>query len=39
MPDEVLYTHRFKHIHLAEEAIIVQDRFGKPLATIPLKGL
>jgi len=39
MPDEVVCTHRFKHIRLAEETIIVQDRFGKPLATIPLKGL
>jgi hypothetical protein len=39
LPDELVYSHRFKDINFDGEAVIVQDRFGKSLATIPLKGL
>lgn len=39
LPDEVVYSHRFKDIHLDKQSVIVRDKFGAPLATIPLKGL
>jgi len=39
LPDELIYTHRFKDIKLEGEAVVVQDKFGKPLVTVPLQGL
>ncbi|MCS0628935.1 hypothetical protein NX786_06270 [Telluria mixta] len=37
LPDEVMYAHRFKDIKLDGETLVVQDKFGNALATVPIR--
>ena len=38
-PDELIFAHRFKEVVLECDAVVVKDKFGKPLFSMPASSL
>lgn len=38
-PDEIIFAHRFKEVVVEGEAIVVRDKFGKPLFSLEASSL